>query len=200
MTKKEIEKILISKILENPHFIRFDKAPAVYPEHNEHAGLLWKIFYLFETRTWTRLSRENDGLILSVLDKIAKEGKAKFFSVELTKDMHHDDIRFRCEIGTAKRTNGTCDVKQTTIRLYSDEPLTKKEKKEPYTILNVKEQFEKIREERDKAFRKEFGWRYDFDLEKKLRNQELKAQSELRRNIRAIRKWTQEHDEKQKKA
>jgi pyruvate-formate lyase-activating enzyme len=171
MDKKGLKDKILGFISKDPEFVPVDKVPGVYPSSIDRAGLLWKTFLLSQIRAWTKC--DSDDKILESLDKIAKRGLVKIFRVELTRDLHHNDARFRAEIGTAARTLGCTDVKQRIVRLYCEKPLSQRERQNRDTILDVGQRVREIRERRDKYLRKQFGYNESREVERQLWKEDI---------------------------
>jgi len=189
---KEIEKIVLTNAKANSYFVRHE-LPGVFVDQFEEAGLIFSEFLLSDVRGWCGLDERDDDLILGVLDYIAKKGKLKFFSIFIDRNTHYTDMTFKVETGRAIRSFKGLDApKFTTVRYYSEEPMTKKEMKEPHTILDVEQQVQQLRRRRDEYFKKQFGWSREAEIEKELRAIDRAAELELRRAVmdavRAIKK------------
>jgi hypothetical protein len=154
----------------------------------EEGGVFFVDFLLSDLRDCCGLSEGDDDLILTVLDDLTRRGRIKIFKIQLTPAMRHTDCGFRAEIGRGIRSWEGRDVpKFVTTRFYGDEPMTAKEKKEPHTILNVKEQVENIRERRDADFRARFGGNSrETEILKELRRVDRLAAVELYKNLEAL--------------
>lgn len=193
---RRIKKVILEQIQSAFDFVPYE-LPEIYCGPREESGLLWRRFLLSDVRTWCGLSETDDPVLLSVLDDLAKRGKLKFFSIQLTRDMNHNDCGFACELGKAKRTLGYTDIVTTVERLYSKKPLTKREMKEPHIILNIRERVEQIRERRNQIFRQRFG-EADLAIENKLYHEDLVEEAQYRNAIMTIAREIEERKAEEK--
>lgn len=185
---KEIESTVLANVQADSYYVRHE-LPDVYLDQFEESGLMFSEFLLSHVRSWCSLDERDDDLILSVLNDIAKRGKLKFFRVSIDKNIHYNDVTFKVETGRAIRSFKGLDAPRlTTIRYYSEQPMTRKERSEPHTILDVKARVEEIRRQRDDYFKTQFGWSNELVIEKALYREKIEEEAQLKSAILKIAK------------
>jgi hypothetical protein len=183
--RKSIEKIIIQELLGRYSFIeREDKSITVDPL--KEAGLLWNSFLLSDIRDWIGKDAQSDGPLLDILDSLVQKGKLLIFRAEIRREDHFNDIHFVSEVGKGFRQwNDNCR-EVVPVRLYSERPLTKKEREKPFAILNIRERVEQIRKRRDEHFQRRFGISNEAELLRKFHREDIEDDVRLKSAVHKI--------------
>lgn len=135
-----------------------------------YAGFLRCTIRLSSCRKWLEFKEYEDPKILAVFDALSSQRKIKIFMVSASRDLHHNDLWIKVEIGRGVRRlmRFACNYEYPEIIYYFDSPMSKAEfKMGGCTITNISQRVSEIRERRDKHFGKVFGTK-DFALERRL--------------------------------
>lgn len=201
----ELEKLILTEIFKNPNFTRCE-VPGISTGQGEFSGIFEAVFLLSDLHAWTELTDrknfkigkikdEDDALVLSVLDKIAEQGKIFISRVEIAPDMSHRDIRFLAIIGEGKRTAGCSNVSTSFLRNFSIEPLSVKEKEKRKCLIDLSGIVKEIRKNRDESFQAMMGTPSDVSLmeqqKEALKSQKkaMESEEQFKRDIHDIAEW-----------
>ncbi|MBA7497179.1 hypothetical protein ES702_07790 [subsurface metagenome] len=213
MTKKteDLERLILEELFRSPDFTRCD-VPSISPASTEISGIFETTFYLSDLHFWCGLTsrelfkigkiREEDDIkILSILSKIAAQGKIQIHQAEIGRDMSVRDFRFKAVIGEGTRTVGHANVVYSIIRSFDKESLSDKEIEKRKCLINLSEIVAEIRKNRDKSFQAMMGTPSNVSLvseQKEAMEAQKKAQEEekkYRQDIATIASWIREEAE-----
>ena len=129
MKHDEIKQIIIENLKTIAKFHEHPYAGKDLDTSKGDAGFLRCVFKLSDCRKWCDLREYQDDQILSSLDQLSSQRKIKIYMVSASRNLHHNDLWIKAEIGRATRRlqRFACAYEYPEIIHYFDEVLSKSE-------------------------------------------------------------------------
>lgn len=183
--KREIEKhrdIVLNEIYQGEHtFIPKPEIPGKFAPLTYPTGLLWRSISLWRLKEITK-EQASETTLIKILQLLSEQGRIRLFHLAVDPSLSSDDVRFKVELGKAKR-----DVYKNVVeavRLYKNKPLSKTELESAEVILNIQERIDYLRADKRKFFDERHGVSRAGEIEKEFLKEDRESETELRQIAR----------------